>query len=695
MSKVFTLEELGLKVVLDRFARQADGSVWIEQGNTIVLSTAVASKEEKDFMGFFPLTVEYREKTSAAGRIPGGYIKREGRLSDTEVLNSRLIDRPIRPLFPKYYFNEVQLISSVYSYDGQFSPCALSIIASSLALTISRIPFMGPIGAVLVGRINGEWKFFPSYGDLQESDTEIMIAGTRDGICMVEGHTDSLGEDELIDLLFEAHEKIKTQIDWQLSIQKEVGAEKDKCLNESFWQEWEGKVGDYFKKESCESLFAPTKVEQKAASKKLKEDVVEHFSTEIEAGVISKSQVLFLFENLLKKYLPDMIAQKGARLDGRTFDTVRPLNVDVALLPAVHGSAVFGRGDTQALASLTLGTAQDAQRVESLEGAGERTFMLHYNFPPFATGEVKFIRGVGRREIGHGYLAERSFTHVLPAQEEFPYTVRSVADVLESNGSSSMATVCATTMALMDAGVPIKDMVSGVAMGLMKDTSGKFHILTDILGTEDALGLMDFKITGTARGISAVQMDVKSAAGLTKEVLHKALEQAREARLHILDAMKQVLDAPRKDLSELAPRVASFRVDPDKIGAIIGPGGKTIKEITQTTDTQIDIDDEGIVRIYSSKSEAAKQAEQWVKTLVGDIAVGTVFDGIVRRVAEFGLFVELVPGKDGLVHISSIARDKQRALPREYKIGDTLKVKVVAVEAETGRVRLIAPELAR
>jgi len=694
MSKVFKLEEFDIKVTLGKFARQADGAVWVEHGKTTVLSTAVASREEKDFMGFFPLTVEYREKTSAAGRIPGGYIKREGRLTDTEVLNSRMIDRPIRPLFPKYYFNDVQLISSVYSYDGEFSPCVLSLLASSLALTISRIPFLGPIGAVLIGRVKGEWKFFPSYTDLQESDTEIMVAGTMDGICMVEGHTDSLTEDELIDVLFLAHEKIKAQVKWQLEIQKEVGVEKDEIPGEEFWKEWEGKVSDYFKKESCEALFAPTKSEHKAASKKLKDDMVEHFKAEIEAGVISKSQVLFLLDNLLKQHLPDMIAEKGSRLDGRDFKTVRPLGVDVSLLPAVHGSSVFSRGDTQALASLTLGTAQDAQRVEGLEGSGERTFMLHYNFPPFSTGEVRFMRGVGRREIGHGYLAERSFTHVLPKQEEFPYTIRSVVDVLESNGSSSMATVCATTMALMDAGVPVKDMVSGIAMGLMKDTSGKFHILTDILGSEDALGLMDFKVTGTDKGIMAVQMDVKSKAGLTRDVLHKALEQARAARVHILDTMKSVLATPRKELSDYAPRVSSFKVDPDKIGAIIGPGGKNIKEITAQTEAQIDINDEGIVRIYSSRSEDAKRAEQWVKTLVGDIEVGTVFDGIIRRVAEFGFFVELVPGKDGLVHVSSIAREKQRQVFRDYKAGDTLKVKVVAVEHETGRVRLVAPELA-
>lgn len=696
MSKVFTLESCGLKVRIGKFARQSDGAVWIEKGSTVVLSTAVASDDEKEFAGFFPLTVEYREKTSAAGKIPGGYIKREGRLSDGEVLTSRLIDRPIRPLFPKYYFNEVQLLSSVYSYDGSFSPAVMAILSSSLALTLSNIPFQGPIGAVLVGKVNGEWKLNPTLAEVTAGGSELIVAGTKDGISMVEGNGNNMTEDELIDLLFVAHEEIKKQIDWQLSIQKELGLGIQKEEEENpFWVEWEAKVGAYFKKNFCETLFSPTRQGRKDADKKLEKDTLAYFDADIKSGVVSKSQILFLHNVFIKKYLPDVVSEKGSRLDGRNFVTVRPLQIEVALLPAVHGSSVFTRGDTQALASLTLGTAQDAQKVESLEGAGERTFMLHYNFPPFATGEVKAVRGVGRREIGHGYLAERSFKHVLPSQEEFPYTIRSLVDILESNGSSSMASVCATTMALMDAGVPVKEMVGGIAMGLMKDSSGKFHVLTDILGAEDALGLMDFKVTGSEKGIMAVQMDIKAKAGLTREILHKALEQARQGRLHIINAMKQILDAPRKELSELAPRVISFRVDTDKIGLIIGPGGKSIKEITASTNTQIDINDDGLVRVYSQKSSDAKQAEQWIKTLIGNIEVGAIFDGKIRRTAEFGLFVELVPGKDGLVHISSIAHDKQRTLFQTCKVGDTLKVKVVAVEAETGRIRLVAPELSK
>jgi polyribonucleotide nucleotidyltransferase len=693
MSKKFTLKQLGLTAEIGNVARHADGSAWLRQGDNIVLATAVATKDTKDFIGFFPLTVEYREKTSAAGRIPGGYIKREGRLSDKEVLSSRFIDRPIRPLFPKYYFNEVQIISSVYSYDGKFPTEILGLIASSIALSISDIPFLGPVGAVKIGRIDGTWKSNLSQDDASSSDVDLLVAGTKDGICMVEGNGNDLSEAELIDALFYAHDEIKVQIQWQEDIVKELGVKKLENTGADFWNEWEEKVRSHFSQESCEALFVASKSERKEILKNLQKDVLEFFANEIDSGVVSKSQMMYIFDTLLKEYLPNIVAKKNKRIDGRTFDEVRSIESSVSLLPSVHGSALFRRGETQSLASLTLGTGQDAQRFESLEGESSRTFMLHYNFPPFCTGEVKPIRGVGRREIGHGYLAERSFSHVLPSQEEFPYTIRSLVDVLESNGSSSMATVCSTTLALMDAGVPIKDMISGIAMGLMKSSDGDVRILTDILGTEDAFGLMDFKVTGTSRGIMAVQMDIKAKAGLTKELLQKALEQARSARLYILEEMKKVLSSPRKELSSLAPRVSSFRIDTEKIGAVIGPSGKTIKEIIAATGTQIDIADDGMVRIYSPEGESARKAEAWIKTLVGEIEVGTTFEGKVRRVADFGIFVELVPGKDGLVHISSIARDKQSTLPKNYKIGDLLKVKVIAVEAETGRIRLIAPEL--
>ena len=694
MSKVFKLESQNLEVEIGKFARQADGAVWITSGKNVVLSTVVASKEEKDFIGFFPLTVEYRERTSAVGKIPGGYIKREGRLRDAEVLVSRLIDRPIRPLFPKFYFNEVQLISTVYSADNTFPTSILALIGSSLALTISsEIPFLGPIGAVKVGRVKGEWKFDLGAESNVDSDVELFVAGTKDGICMVEGHCNALSEAELIEAFFLAHEKIRAQVDWQLEIQKELNVKKVDKQSDFNWELWTKKVKEYFEKDFYEKLFVSSKAELNSVMSELQKELLQHFAKDIESGIISKSIILFLLDSYLKEILPDVIAKKNSRFDGRNFDEVRPIWADVGLLPCTHGSAVFQRGETQALASLTLGTAQDAQKVESLNGAYERTFMLHYNFPPLATGEVKPMRGVGRREIGHGYLAERSLLNVIPSQDKFPYTIRSVVDLLESNGSSSMATVCSTTLALMDAGVPIGDLVSGIAMGLIKDSFGKFHILTDILGIEDAFGLMDFKITGTVKGIMAVQMDIKAKSGLTKDIFQKALEQARVGRLHILDIMKKVIDSPRKELSELAPRVSSFKIAVDKIGFVIGPGGKTIKEIIAATNTQIDLEDDGTVKIYSQVAGDASKAVSWIKTLVGEIEIGTVFEGIIRRITDFGIFVELVPGKDGLVHISSIARDKQRDVSKRFKPGDKLTVKVTDFDVETGRVRLIAKDL--
>lgn len=694
-SRKFGMPELGLEVEIGKFARQAHGAAWIKHGNSIVLSTAVAS-EPKEFMGFFPLTVEYRERTSAAGKIPGGYVKREGKLSDAEILTSRLIDRPIRPLFPADYFSEVQLLSTVYSSDGSFPTGVLALIGSSLALTISEIPFLGPIGAVSASMINGTWKFNPTHEEELKADSSIIIAGTKAGICMVEGHCNNVAEENLIDLLFDAHVIIKKQIDWQLAIREELGVAPlatatEKPLN---LDEWEKKVGDIIPNSSLENLFGKTKEERGMAMDAIKSMVHEQFSHEISAGQVSSSIINFCFDNVIKKKLPDLIAQKNIRIDGRKLDEVRPISTEVGLLPCVHGSSLFTRGETQALASITLGTAQDAQKVDTLHGeTQERSFMLHYNFPPFATGEVRMMRAVGRREIGHGYLAETSFLNVLPSQEEFPYTIRSVVDVLESNGSSSMATVCSTTMALMDAGVPIKGMVAGIAMGLVKDSSQNYHILTDILGTEDALGLMDFKVTGTEEGIMAFQLDIKDKVGLTKELFIKALQQAKQARLFILGEMKKVMSQARQEISKLAPRVLSFKVPQDKIGTIIGPGGKMIKEIVTQTETQIDIDDDGIVRVYSKDGDSAKKAEKWIRLLIGEVEPGAVFNGTIKKIAEFGMFVELVPGKEGLVHVSTMAKNVQRSFANTYKPSDKLVVKVIACDQETGRIRLVAPEL--
>lgn len=697
MSRTFHLPELGLTAVFGKFARQAHGAVWLELKGTRVLSTAVASSQPRDFPGFFPLTVEYRERMSAAGKIPGGYPKREGKLSDFEVLTSRLIDRPIRPLFPTHYFREVQLLTTVYSSDGAFPTSILSIIGSSLALMVSDIPFLGPIGAVQISRVNGEWIFNPSYEQSNASDTDITVAGTEFGISMVEGHCNNLVEAELVDLLLQAHELIKQQILWQKNICQELNIIKHDSTNDLpvQWDLWEKRIMAIVNVAALDPLFtANTKEARSQAMSALQLLVTEKYAQEIADENISSSIISYLFDLVVKKVLPDVVAQKNKRIDGRSLTEVRPISVEVGLLPAVHGSCLFTRGETQALASITLGTNQDAQKIDTLLGGTiERSFMLHYNFPPFSTGEVRPMRAVSRRDIGHGYLAESSFLNTLPSPTDFPYTMRSLVDILESNGSSSMATVCATTMAFMDCGVPIKEMISGTAMGLLRDSAGNFYVLTDILGSEDAFGLMDFKVTGTDRGIMAFQLDVKDNVGLNREVLVKALAQARDARIHILNEMKKALSAPRSEISPLAPRIFMFKIPQDKIGMIIGPGGKNIKEIVATTQTQVDIEDDGTVKVYSRDSKTAQHAEAWIKTLAGFIEPGATYQGTVKRIVDFGIFVELVPGKEGLIHISAIAKSKQKTLDQFVKQNAPLEVKVVSYDNETGRIRLVAPSL--
>lgn len=692
MQKIFRLPALNLEVEIGKVARLADGAAWVRSGNTVVLATVVEATNDT-FPGFLPLTVEYRERMSAAGKIPGGYIKREGKLSDQEVLNSRLIDRPIRPLFPVTYFNEIQLLATIYSSDGEVPVNVLAILASSIALTVSKIPFLGPVGAVQAARVNGAWVFNTTDELRAQADSVIVVAGTKDGICMVEGSCNDLAEKELIDVLFDAHELIKQQVEWQLSIQQELNIEKNAAADDAPWEAFKQKMNECLPAQFADTLFVKTKSERSEATKALEEKIVTHFAEELEQGVVTKSLLMFLFDSLLKDALPEAIVRRQERIDFRKFNQVRPIDSEVGMLPCVHGSSLFRRGETQALSSLTLGTAQDAQKVEGLAGLTERSFMLHYNFLPFCTGEVKPMRGTSRRETGHGYLAQSSFTYVLPSQESFPYTIRSVVDILESNGSSSMASVCSTTLALMDAGVPLKAMVGGVAMGAFRDKAGEFHILTDILGKEDSFGLMDFKVTGTESGIMAFQLDIKDKVGLPRELFEKALEQARLGRLHILAEMRKTLGAPRAELSQLAPRVLSFRVPQDKIGMIIGPAGKNIKEIIAKTNTQIDIEDEGIVKIYSKDKAAAQAAESWIKLLIGDVEVGSKVMGIIRRFTEFGIFVELVPGKDGLVHISTIAKELQKDLTINCKVNDPLEVKIVAYDRETGRIRLVAPTL--
>ncbi|MFC1854457.1 polyribonucleotide nucleotidyltransferase [Candidatus Dependentiae bacterium] len=694
MSKKFKLESVGIEVEIGKHALQADGAVWVRNGKNVLLATAVGSKEQREYMGFFPLTVEYRERPVAAGRIPGGYIKREGRLSDSEVLASRTIDRGIRPLFPKFYFNEVQVMASLLSSDGSFPSEVLGVIGASLALTISGMPFLGPIGAVEVNRIDGKWTFNDGHAVSSDSPDHFVVVGTADGICMVEGMCDHLIEDDLLDVLETAQEKIREQVEWQLEIKKELGVTQKEVVETFDWAGWAEKVRSVMPTNWNEILFSSDKKDFRRQLSEAKDSVKAKFETEVNNGEISSKELGFLFDLALKEHASDEVFKAGKRFDGRKFDEVRQISSEVGFLPCVHGSALFTRGDTQALSSVTLGAAQDAQKVETLFGGTEaRTFMLHYNFPPYSTGEVRPLRGVGRREIGHGYLAETSFYNVLPSQNDFPYTVRSVVDILSSNGSSSMASVCATTLSLMDAGVPVKDMIAGIAMGLMQSSSGEFFVISDILGSEDAHGLMDFKVTGSESGIMSFQMDIKTREGLPRDVLKKALEAARAGRLHILSEMKKTLTEPRETVSENAPRVVSLKIETDKIGLLIGPGGKTIKDITSKTDTSVDIEDDGVVKIFAKSKASLDEAHGIIKALTGEIEVGTEYDGIVRSIVDFGMFVQIVPGKDGLVHISAIAKDKQKDLTNICEIGSKLKVVVTAYDKRTGRIRLVAPEL--
>ncbi|MBT4595117.1 polyribonucleotide nucleotidyltransferase [bacterium] len=693
--KKYTFAPLGLEVEIGRFADQADGSVWSKWGETVIISAATAAREEREFMGFLPLTVEHRERLAAAGKIPGGYIKREGRPSDQEVLTSRIIDRTIRPLFPKFYFNEVQLFSTLLSYSGNTPIGIQAIIGASLAFQISEIPLAGAIGAVQASFIDGEWQFNLDVESTEKAGTSVVVAGTEGGICMVEGRCDNLAEKDIIDLLVKAQELIKEQVAWQNEVRKDCGKTKLEPSAKVEWKKWQALVHELLPSDLESKIFNVSKTEFTNAISSARSTVLAGLEKEISSGEVSATVVKYLFEDELRALFPDLIAKQNIRFDGRSFETVRPIGTEVGLLPCTHGSALFQRGATQVLSSISLGTAGDAQRLETLSGNKEKPFMLHYNFPPYCVGDVRPVRGVSRREIGHGNLAEMSFARVMPSQEDFPYAIRAIADVLACNGSSSMGTVCATTLGLMDAGVPISDVVGGVAIGLMRDSEGKLRVLTDILGSEDAFGLMDLKVTGTKKGVMGIQMDIKDSEGLSREILGDAFNAAKKARIHIIEEMEKTISEPRKTVSDRAPQVLSTNIPTDKIGVVIGPGGKMIKEIVAKTGAEIDINDDGTVRIYAQDKDKAEKAESWIRALVGDIDVNSEFDGIIRRFVDFGIFVELVPGCDGLVHISAIAKDKQRTLQQQYETGQKLRVRVTANDRSTGRIRLVAPELER
>jgi polyribonucleotide nucleotidyltransferase len=689
MVKNFRLDEFGYEVELGKYAQQADGAAWFKHGGTVVLSTAVMAPS-KDFPGFLPLTVDYRELFSAAGKIPGGYYKREGKPSDKEVLTGRLIDRAVRPLFSSKFFDQVQILSTVYSVDKEHAPHVMSLVAASVALTVSRIPFLGPIGAVEMCRINGAWVVNPIYQDSLRADARVIVAGTDEGINMVEGSANEISENEFVDVLFKAHDSIKKLVAWQLKIREEFNVPKVKVADTYDWPTWESRVNTFLTDERVKNVNKEDRIERYAYLAQLREEFLTQYTQEAEEKDISSKLLEYVFDQELQRKLTELTFVLSKRVDGRVFDQVRPVTVEVGLLPFTHGSAMFMRGRTQALVSATLGGGQDEQRTETImdDAAGTGHFMLHYNFPPFSVGEVRPMRGVSRRDVGHGHLAASAVRRMLPDKADFPYTIRIVADILESDGSSSMATTCGTTMALMNAGVPIKKMVSGIAMGLLKSENGKFQVLSDISGFEDAFGLMDFKVTGTQDGITAIQMDIKYKGGLPREIFQAALVQAGVGRNFILGEMQKVMSKPNPTLSDLVPKLISFKVETDKIGAIIGTGGKTIREIVDKTKTTIDIEPDGLVKIFGGPEADLDMAVNWVKTLAGQLEIGARYTGKIRRIAEFGLFVELVPGQDGLVHVSAIPKAHQRNFAQVYKVDDVVTVEVMDYDRATGRIRL-------
>ncbi len=663
-------------------ARQAGGAVIARQGDTMVLVSATMASSPREGIDFFPLTVDYREKTYAAGKIPGGFFKREARPSDLETLTCRLIDRPLRPLFPDGFRNETQIVCFVVSHDEVNPADVIALTGASAALMISDIPFDTPIAGARIGRINGSFVFNPTHEESEQSDIQLLMAGTADGIVMVEAGANEASEDEMMSALEFGHERIKKLIDLQIQLKSLISKEKLQVEKEEIDNTLVERVSNIRPKlESAMQIVS--KQERSEAIKQAKKDMEDEVNPEGDDTL--KGPLGNLFHDLEKDVVRKLILEKQKRVDGRNLDEVRPISIKPGYLPRAHGSAVFTRGETQALVSTTLGTKVDEQRLDTLELKGTKHFYLHYNFPAFCTGETKFIGGPGRREIGHGMLAERSLVPILPDRDSFPYSIRIVSDILESNGSSSMASVCGGSLSLMDAGVPIKNPVAGIAMGLIKE-GDQAAILSDILGSEDHLGDMDFKVAGTQNGITALQMDIK-IAGLDKDLMARALRQAKEGRLHILGEMSKALEAPRPSLSKYAPRIITMRVPTDKIRDIIGPGGKVIREIVDKTGVSIDIEDSGLVSIASSDEEAANKAIEHIENLIQEVEVGKIYLGTVKKIVEFGAFVEIFPGTDGLVHISQICDRRIKSVSDEIQEGDEVKVKVIDVD-QRGKVKL-------
>jgi len=671
-----------LTIETGKVAKQADGAVTVRYGDSMILATAVAAPEVREEQDFFPLTVDYREKAYAAGKIPGGFFKREGRPSEKETLTSRLIDRPLRPLFPEEFLNEVQILVSVLSSDQENDGDVLGIIGASAALAISKIPLSEPIGAVRIGRVNQEWVINPTHSQLEESDLNLVAAGTDDNIMMVEGGCSEISETELLQALELAHQEINRVIEKINELVGMCGKPKMEVKKQEINPDLEKEVTQLAKSEIDQANRIHEKSARQEALDKTKEKVLETLK---EKYPESDNTIVNILHQLEKESVRKMILEENLRADGRKADVIRPITCEIGVLPRTHGSALFTRGQTQSLVATTLGTKIDEQRIEDLLGESRKSYMLHYNFPPFSVGEVRPNRGPGRREIGHGALAERAIEPVIPKDELFPYTIRIVADILESNGSSSMATVCGGSLALMDAGVPIKTAVAGIAMGLIKGDK-KSVVLTDISGIEDHLGDMDFKVSGTRKGITAFQMDVK-VEGIGLDILKQALEQARVARLEVLNTMDKTISAPRPELSVYAPRITSIKIKPEKIGEVIGTGGKIIRAIIEQSGAKIDIEDDGMIYIAATNPESAEKAKQMIMKILEEPEMGKVYMGKVKKVTTFGAFVEIIPGQEGLVHISELDFKRVHKVEDVVNVGDEIQVKVIGIEPD-GKIRL-------
>jgi len=673
-----------LQLETGKLAKQAGGSVVVRMGDSVVLVTACRAANPREGIDFLPLTVDYREYTYASGRIPGGFFKREGKPPEKEVLTSRVIDRPIRPLFPEGWRYETQIIALVLSADGENDTDVMAITGASAALSLSEIPFQKTIAGVRVGLVEGNFVINPTFAERKVSKLDLVVAGSKDGIVMVEAGAKEVTEAQVVEALDRAHAAIKEIVKVVDDLAKEAGKKKlavpRKEIAADFYREIEGKV--------FEPLASAMRIHDKLANYETVETTLKNLVAAIpETEAERRADAKHIFKELKEKVLREEVLTRGVRLDGRKFDEIRPIWIETGVLPRTHGSAVFTRGETQALVTCTLGTADDAQKIETFEGESWKSFMLHYNFPPFSVGEVGRTGSPGRREVGHGALAERALAQMLPGEEDFPYTVRIVSDILESNGSSSMASVCGGSLSMMDAGVPLKAPVAGVAMGLVMDEkTGKYAVLTDIAGAEDHYGDMDFKVAGTVNGITALQMDIK-VSGITAEVMTKALAQAHAGRMHILEKMRVAISAPRQSISKFAPRIVTIRIPVDKIRDVIGPGGKMIRSIIERTGVKIDVEDDGRVNVASADGESAAKAISIIQELTATPELNKTYLGKVQRITDFGAFVEIMPGTDGLLHVSEIANHRVKDVRDELKEGEQLMVKVINIDP-TGKIRL-------